>query len=222
MQTAPLDMRQTHGAGALSRAAGIAACWSCRGPVLGGGIFCPTCGAVQPPSAADHFERLGLPRNFDIEADVLDRSYFEAQRQLHPDRFATRTPRERTFSQLQAVSLNEAYETLKDPVSRAEYLISLAGMEVVPEGCSLVNEQELLQEVMERREALVEAGTAEVVAELEEEARCDTDGCLSALSLAFAEGDLAGASRLVTRLKYLGKFTQECRGRRARLAHLGP
>jgi molecular chaperone HscB len=177
---------------------------------------------VQPPSAADHFERLGLPRSFDLDADRLDHSYFDAQRQLHPDRFATRTPRERTFSQLQAVSLNEAYETLKDPVSRAEYLISLAGMEVVPEGCSLVNEQELLQEVMERREALAEAEAAEVVAELEDEARRDTDGCLRGLSVAFTGGNFAGASRLVTRLKYLGKFTQECRGRRARLAEAGP
>lgn len=216
MRTAPLDARQRHGAEALSDA-GVSACWSCRGPVLGGGIFCPTCGAVQPPSAADHFDRLGLQRSFDIDPDVLDRSYFQAQRQLHPDRFATRTPRERTFSQLQAVSLNEAYETLKDPIARAEYLISLAGLEVVPEGCSLVGEQELLHEVMERREALAEAETVDTVAELEDEARRDTEGCLSALSLAFAERDLAGASRLVTRLRYLGKFAQECRSRRARL-----
>ena len=221
MQTAPIDMRQRHGADALSQAAGVAACWSCRGPVLGGGIFCPTCGAVQPPSAADHFDRLGLPRSFDLDADRLDRGYFEAQRQLHPDRFATRTPRERTFSQLQAVSLNEAYEALKDPVSRAEYLISLAGMEVVPEGCSLVSEQELLQEVMERREALADAETAEAVARLEDEARVDTEGCLSALSLAFSDGNLTGTGRLVTRLKYLGKFTQECRSRRARLSRAG-
>jgi molecular chaperone HscB len=222
MQTAPIDMRQTLGADALSQAAGVATCWSCRGPVLGGSIFCPTCGAVQPPNAADHFDRLGLPRGFDTDADLLDRSYFEAQRQLHPDRFATRTPRERTFSQLQAVSLNEAYETLKDPVSRAEYLIALAGMEVVPEGCSLVNEQKLLHEVMERREALADAETGDAVAALEDEARRDTDRCLRDLSAAFAAGDLALASRLVTRLKYLGKLTQECRSRRARLAQPGP
>lgn len=221
MRTAPLDAGQRQGAEALSQA-GLCACWSCRGPVPGGGIFCPTCGAVQPPSAADHFDRLGLARSFDTDPDELDRSYFQAQRQLHPDRFATRTPRERTFSQLQAVSLNEAYETLKDPIARAEYLISLAGMEVAPEGCSLVGEQELLHEVMERREALVEAETTGAVAELEEEARRDTDGCLSALSLAFVEGDLAGASRLVTRLRYLGKFSQECRSRRARLTEVSP
>ncbi len=222
MQTASLDARHRHGAEALSQAAGVSACWSCRGPVPLGGIFCATCAAVQPPSAADHFERLGLARAFDVDPELLDRSYFQAQRQLHPDRFATRTPRERTFSQLQAVGLNEAYETLKDAVSRAEYLISLAGLEVVPEGCSLVGEQELLHEVMERREALAEADTTEVVATLEDEARRDTDGCLSGLSLAFADGNLDGASRLITRLRYLAKFTQECRSRRARLAEAGP
>lgn len=218
MQTAPIDTRQSERAEAPSQRAGLSPCWSCRGPVPDSGLFCATCAAVQPPSQADHFRRLGLPLSFDVDADTLDRGYFQAQRQLHPDRFATRTPRERGFSQLQAVSLNEAYETLKDPLSRAEYLLSLAGVEVAPEGCSLVGEQALLVEVMERREALAEAETLAAVEALEEDARRDTDGCLRGLAVAFAEGNLAGAARLVTRLKYLAKFTQECRGRRARLA----
>ncbi len=124
MQTASLDARQGHGAEALSQAAGISACWSCRGPVLAGGIFCATCGAVQPPSAADHFERLGLARAFDVDPELLDRSYFQAQRQLHPDRFATRTPRERTFSQLQAVGLKVELEIVEWAAERKFSMLS--------------------------------------------------------------------------------------------------
>jgi molecular chaperone HscB len=185
--------------------------------VAGEGIFCETCGAVQPPAGVDHFTRLGLPRTFDIDTGTLDQGYFAAQRRLHPDRFATRTPRERTFSQLQAVSLNEAYETLKDPVQRAEYLIGLNGVEVIPEGCSLVGEQDLLHEVMERREDLAEAETIAAVGALEAGAIADAAHCIEALSAAFALEDLPAAARLTTRMKYLDKYIQECRSRRARL-----
>lgn len=216
MQTAPLDMRQTSGP-STAGADLISTCWSCRGPIVGDSLFCATCNAVQPPTNADHFARLGLPRAFDIDATSLDRSYFDAQRRLHPDRFATRTPRERTFSQLQAVNLNEAYETLKDPIRRSEYLIGLAGFEVAPEGCSLVNEQDLLHEVLERREELAEADTLAAVEALEADAVADFGRCADGLSAAFAAQDLAAAARLTTRLRYLSKYIQECRSRRARL-----
>ena len=93
-------------------------CWSCGGPVEAT-LFCPTCRAVQPPGDADPFTRLGFPRGFALDRAELDRRYFAAQRQLHPDRFATRSARERAISQSQAVSLNDAYETLKDPLARA-------------------------------------------------------------------------------------------------------
>lgn len=219
MQTAPLNIQRSEDRASVAAAGGIAACWSCRGPVAGASIFCATCGAVQPPAAIDHFARLGLPARFAADAAMLDQSYFSNQRQLHPDRFATRTPRERAFSQLQAVSLNEAYETLKDPIKRAEYLIGLDGGEVVPEGCLLVAEQELLQEVMELREELAEAESIRAVGVLEASARAEIEASVGELGAAFAGGDLVGAARLTTRLKYLDKYIEECRSRRARLMH---
>ena len=62
-------------------------------------LFCATCGAVQPPGQTDHFARLGLALGYAVDPALLDRRYFERQRLLHPDRFATRTPRERALSQ---------------------------------------------------------------------------------------------------------------------------
>ena len=147
-------------AGAPPRHDRIAACWSCRGPVAEMALFCGTCAAVQPPGQADHFTRLGLGFGFDVDPGLLDRRYFERQRQLHPDRFVTRTARERALSQSQATAINEAYETLKDPLRRADYLLHLGRNGAAPEGCHLVNDLELLTEAMELREALAEAGTA--------------------------------------------------------------
>jgi molecular chaperone HscB len=198
-------------------AALVAACWSCRGPVAGDAVFCPTCDAVQPPGQIDHFARLGLEIDFDVEAAALDRSYFQRQRRLHPDRFVTRTARERALSQQQATAVNEAYETLKDPLRRADYLVHLKGAGVLPEGCNLVADQDLLTESMELREALAEAETGEEVKGLALRAARDIDSCVEGLAAAFAADRLDAACRLVTRLKYLRKLAEECRVRRARL-----
>lgn len=195
----------------------LGTCWSCKGPADEAAVLCPTCGAVQPPGQLDHFARLGLSAEFDVDPTTLDRRYFDCQRLLHPDRFATRTPRERALSQSQAISINEAYATLKDPLKRADYLVHLKGSGVLSEGCNLVNDQELLTESLELREALADAETPDDVDALARRASADVEGCLRALSEVFAADDLEGACRLTTRLKYLRKLVQECRLRRGRL-----
>ncbi len=203
---------------AATQTGGLVACWSCHGPVGGDALFCATCDNVQPPGQADHFARLGLEVSYDLDAAVLDRRYFELQRALHPDRFATRTARERALSQQQATSLNEAYQVLKDDLGRADYMIHLAGTDVLPEGCNLVNDTELLMETLELREALAEAETVDDVTVLERRAADDIAACVGELSGRFAEDDLEGACRLTTRLKYLRKLAEETRLSRARLA----
>jgi len=198
--------------------AGLVACWSCQGPVSAGVLFCDTCGVIQHPGQLDHFTRLDLDAGFDIDAAILDRRYFDCQRRLHPDRFASRGARERALSQQQATCVNEAYETLKDPLRRADYLIHLRGTEALPEGCNLVNDQELLLESLELREALAEAETLADVDSLHRRALDDIRDCVSRLSDAFASADLEQASLLTTRLKYLRKLDEETRVRRAQLA----
>jgi molecular chaperone HscB len=195
-----------------------ASCWSCRGPIAARALFCATCSAVQPPAAIDRFARLDLPVQFDTDGAELDRRYFALQRQLHPDRFAARTARERAVSQSQAVALNEAYETLKDPLSRAEYMLKLNGVDVNPDGCNTVRDPTLLMEQMERREALAEAETREAVDAIATETRGELDRGLKAASAAFEKNDLEAAEVEITRLKYLSKLLDETRVRRARLA----
>ncbi|MCH7486216.1 MAG: Fe-S protein assembly co-chaperone HscB [Proteobacteria bacterium] len=192
-----------------------ASCWSCKGPVADGAPFCAVCGAIQPPGQADHFVRLRLEPAFDLDGEELDRRYFEMQRLLHPDRFATKAPSEKALSQQQATSLNEAYETLKDPLSRADYLIGLEGGGTA-EGSD--HDVQLLQESLEMREALAEAETMEAIDALARRAADDIETCLAELSARFADADLEGAGRQAVRLKYLRKLAEETRLGKARMA----
>lgn len=199
----------------------IVPCWSCKGPISPRALFCSTCGAVQPPGNTDHFTRLGLRRGYALEPADLDRQYFGFQRRLHPDRFATRSPKERALSQSQAIALNEAYETLKDPLKRAAYLLRLAGRSVDVDQAATVTDPELLMEAMEMREALADADTPEEIAVLAAQAETEMALCETSLGQAFADQDLEAAGKLTTRLKYLGKLAEEARSRKIRMMRPG-
>ncbi|GGF73702.1 co-chaperone protein HscB [Terasakiella brassicae] len=191
-------------------------CWSCKGPVSGGDLFCETCHAVQPPGHIDHFSRFGLQKAYSLDVDGLERSYFELQRHLHPDRFANKTPKEKTLSQQQAVSLNEAFEVLKDPLKRADYLLSVLGMTGISHDHT-VNDPVLLMEAMETREALMEAQSVDTVNALSDKARRDVRDCVRAIAQAFDQEQYDEARKLALRLKYLTKLLEETRQHKARL-----
>jgi molecular chaperone HscB len=196
----------------------IGSCWSCHGPVDSVALFCHVCGAVQPPGPADHFQRLGLAARFDLEPAEIGRRYVAFQQRLHPDRFAGKSARERAIAEQHAVSLNEAYETLKDPLRRGSYLLQRAGRASPTAENRTIEDPALLMETMERREALSEANSIDRVAALAEAAATDEEKLLDALKAAFAADNLNAATGQLTRLRYLRKFTEEARARRAVLA----
>ncbi|TXL72604.1 Fe-S protein assembly co-chaperone HscB [Vineibacter terrae] len=197
-----------------------ARCWSCGATAPDAAPFCAACGLVQPPGQSDHFARLGLEHGFDIDGAMLDRRYFDLQRQLHPDRFARKTPREKAISQQQAATLNDAYETLKNPLRRARYLASRLGVDLPADGRT-IDDPELLMEAMERREALAEAATPQDVDALAGDAARARETQLRGLSALFAAADKAGLRAAILRLAYLDKFTEEARARRFNLGAAG-
>ena len=72
--------------------------------------------------SVDHFQRLGLPRRFSLDRSLLEREYLSRSRLVHPDFHSNDSAKTAA-----AAALNEAYVTLKDPLRRAEYLLSCLG-----------------------------------------------------------------------------------------------
>lgn len=199
---------------------GLAPCWSCKGPVATQALFCHTCGAIQPPGQIDHFRRLGLEPEFDLDLDLMEKRYLGFQRAIHPDRFASKPAKERALAEAQSVSLNEAYETLKDPLRRAAYLLGLRGVSASVDRDETMRDPELLMEVMEAREALTEAESVAAIETLQVKAGADALNVLADLAKAFADDDLTRANILTTRLKYLRKYLEETRTRRVALEQM--
>ena len=161
---------------------------------------------------ADHFALFGLPRAFRIDSPVLDGHFREIQARVHPDRFARAGESERRVSLQWATRVNEAYQTLKNPLSRAQYLLELAGRGV-DRGNNTAMPPEFLMEQMEWREAVAEARQAREVAELEDlrhrvgQRMNKSYGRLA--ELIDDERDHAAAADLVRRLMFLEKLLAE-------------
>ena len=116
---------------------------------------------------ADHFILFGLPRSYRLDPLVLDKRYREIQSEAHPDRFAQAGDSERRLSLQWATRVNEAYQTLRKPLPRAQYLLSLSGHDVDGHSNTAMT-PEFLMEQMEWREAVEEARVAGEVEELEQ------------------------------------------------------
>lgn len=105
-----------------------------------------------------YFELLGINAKFDVELNALEANYRKIQAEVHPDRFVTATAAEKLKSMQQATLANEAYQTLKSPAKRAQYILQLHGITAISETNTAMPTDFLMQQ-MEWREIL-EDGTS--------------------------------------------------------------
>jgi molecular chaperone HscB len=147
----PLSQSQT------KRAEGVpvTSCWNCKGAVSGT-HFCGACGKIQPlPAGMDYFAFFGLPRKLTIEPAALEGQFHMLSWKLHPDNFVRAGEFERNLSLQRSSELNDAYRTLREPLSRVEYLLEFLNLR--KEGTTKQQAPpELLEEVFELNEWLDE------------------------------------------------------------------
>ena len=159
-----------------------------------------------------HFDLFGLQPAFAVDEERLESAYREIQSRVHPDRFAHAGDAERRASLQWTTRVNEAYRTLRNPVSRASHLLALNGIDVAFE-TNTAMPAGFLMEQMELREALEDATQSKDLSALEalqqriDGDRCDIEGQLSARI--DRERDYAGAADLVRELKFLEKLEAE-------------
>ena len=78
----------------------------------------------------DYLAKFGLGRHLQLDTQALEKQFYSQSRRLHPDRFAAKPAAEQHAALAASSDLNDAYRTLKDPVARTQYLLSLEGVEL--------------------------------------------------------------------------------------------
>lgn len=166
--------------------------------------------AVNPSMSSEpnHFARLQLPISTDLDKDELNTRYFALQRQYHPDHYAGKSPAEKQAALQESMAVNEAYNTLKDPLKRAEYLLLLQGIRVNTETNGIRPCPALLMEAMEMRERLAETTGREALTALEKEALSERDQALYQFVAYYNEGKPQEAAQETIRVKYLEKLVE--------------
>lgn len=107
--------------------------------------------------------------------------------------------------------INEAYKALQDPLKRAQYLLSLRGVDVEDESAKL-SENALLMEVMEAREAVEEVEDEEELAGIRKENNDRIEASVGVLQDCFAKEDVERAAQEAIRLRYWMNIEESIHG----------
>lgn len=103
-------------------------CWACGSENDADTQFCANCGKLQPYTPADYFAFFDLQRRFQLDTAALEKQFYRLSRKFHPDLYARASGEEQRWSLEKSSVLNDAWRTLRDPLSRTEYLLGLAGI----------------------------------------------------------------------------------------------
>jgi len=171
----------------------------------------------------NHFELFGLPVSYRVDGTLLAERYHALQHALHPDHYVAAGDRERRLSMQASTRVNEAFQTVKEPLARARYLLSLYTGDWGDEQAS-TQDTAFLMEQLELREALAQAkdrpdpvtAVGEILDHLVDHARVLTNELKTLLEAPSAQ-DLEAAQELVRKLQFVTKCRAEAEDLEAEL-----
>lgn len=167
---------------------------------------------MQFDFSRNHFELFGLAPGFALDLSALERAYRALQSQVHPDKFTHLSQAEQRASMQWSTRVNEAYQVLKSPLARAQYLLQLHGIDALAEHDTAMPGGFLMQQ-MEWRDAIQtarEAADLEALQAIEEELASIAQQLRTGLTQQLDEQhDYPGAAQNVRKLKFMDKLVAE-------------
>ena len=162
----------------------------------------------------NYFELFGLKAGFELDQTQLLSQYRSLQKELHPDRFVQADDHQKLLAVQNTALVNEAYQTLKTPTSRAEYLLLQSGTEI-PKN-STISDPVFLISQMELRETMADIADSsdpeERLEQLRKEVTQLSDGIKGAFVQHWTKGceaELKQAVLCVQKLKFYDKLAAE-------------
>jgi molecular chaperone HscB len=167
--------------------------------------------------ADDDFTLFGLPQRQALDRAALDERRRQLQARVHPDRFAGEGAAAQRLAMQWAVRVNEAWQRLKDPLTRAAYLCELRGAPIAAESNTAMPREFLMQQ-MAWREALDDAGSAAELQALDDTVAAHERALHTRLvTLLDEQGDTAAAAAQVRALMFVSRFRESLAERLDRL-----
>ncbi|KAF8642293.1 hypothetical protein AX16_009563 [Volvariella volvacea WC 439] len=180
---------------------------------------CPACGArlsttlpacnncwyisSLPPSTTLHqiFNLPEEPNPFRVDIPTLKQRFREAQAVCHPDSWTSKGANKQDVAQSLSSGINDAYQRLLKPLSRAEYILERNEFPITEH--DQLTDMEFILEIMQQREAIEEAGERDMVYEVAKENDAKIQETIGEIERLMEEQKWGEAKEVVIRLRYL-------------------
>lgn len=160
----------------------------------------------------NYFQLFDLSESCELDLDSLAGNYRELQSEVHPDRFANAGEQEKLLAVQNSSYLNEAYDTLKSPLKRAAYLLTLHQQNIEQVDQSDLS-MDLLLEQIQLRETLEEMPKDESalvdLARIKEEVTAKLELCHQNFADKIKKSNYDGAKKIYHELQFLYKLLAE-------------
>ncbi len=156
----------------------------------------------------NYFSLFEIPESFEIDSVAFRQKYFDLQEQFHPDRVKAKPEQERISSLQKSADINEGYNVLKDPLLRAEHLLSIRGVKDIEPS------KEFLSEMMDFGEILEELGNDEAIDNFIDDLSDMLENTFDEFSKSFATQEFDKAAYYMVRAKFLTRLIENAEMRR--------
>lgn len=161
---------------------------------------------------SNYYELFGLPVGFQVDLTLLEDRYRRMQREFHPDRYAGKPSQEQRLAVQYASVINQAFATLKSPLLRAQYLLSLQHIDSAGD-TQITRDPAFLMRQIELREKLAEVSTAanpfEALALVADEAEAEYRELQAVFEGQYIEAAFQDAAETVAKMQFFKKLLVE-------------
>jgi molecular chaperone HscB len=163
-------------------------------------------------TAKNHFQLFGLEVAYRLQLTQVEQTFRELQTQVHPDKAVQLSDAEQRIAMQRSTLVNEAYQTLKSPIRRARYILSLQGVDT-QEVTNTAMPIDFLMAQMEWREAVIAAQherNVSALEQLESRMKHETRELEAQLAVKIdVERDYVASTGLVRKLRFMEKLAEE-------------
>eukprot|EP01038_Epipyxis_sp_PR26KG_P004358 gene4358-6166_t len=209
--TAPINNDKTSQQYSCPHEECVGDCWSCGTSMSKCSLICTNCSTIQSMKLedfpCDYFEMFHMKPTFSIDVVNLEKTYKLLQAKLHPDKNASKSSEEYNASKESSTSVNQAYQILKSPSLRAEYLVRI--IFGVNKEEQTVSDPTLMMEIFELRELIEETDGNEDIIILLNKIQGNVEECGKLLQEAITNHDKKTSIIQSNRINYLTKAMSE-------------
>lgn len=156
----------------------------------------------------NYFNLFNLDCDYFINIKELEKIYQEKIMVNHPDKFVNQDSEIRQKTLQNTSILNSAYEILKSPEKRANYILELNGINAFKESDTKMDAEFLLKQI-ELREELEDIDNVDELYNFLEKINQEIKDSIAQISQGFENNDLLKVRNLIRELKFFKQLQQQ-------------